>query len=267
MLCLLSTNKSFFSLQEKEIKRLQEKSEKEAKRREKEEAESKKQLKKQQEEAEKDRRRRERAEADLKEQRSVKKQATIMERFLKAKKSNNNLHSMEKQSSMTDPTCDSPRKVEVVNATTSLMDNAFSMKESLALEDLRKLHTEGWHKLSRCNRSCHWGVRHNQKIEVFKELKLHESSIGLGPSGKDETPIKQIVSCKGFSREPSLDKLVVDGSAEPFVNDHTHMASLSVRILRKKLLQFDKSNRPAYYGTWSKKRQVLPFCASLIGLS
>ena len=264
---LLYTNKSFFLLQEKEIKRLQEESEKEAKRREKEEAESKKQLKKQQEEAEKDQRRHERAEAELKEQRSVKKQATIMERFLKAKKSNNNSSSIEKRSSMKDPTCDSPRKVEMVSATTSLMDNAFSMKGSLALEDLRKLHTDKWHKLFRCNRSCHWGVRRNPKIEVFKELKLHESSIGSGPSGKSETPIKQVVSCKGFSGEPSLNELVDDGSAESFVNDHTNMASLSVQLLRKKLLQFDKSNRPAYYGTLSKKRQALPFCSALIGWS
>lgn len=235
---------------DKEIKKMQEEAEKEAKRREKEEAESKKQLKRQQEEAERDRRRRQREEAELKEQRSVKKQATIMERFLKAKKGNNTSLSVEKLSSMKDPICDSSCKVEVVNSTTALMDSAFSTQDSLALEDLRKLHSYGWHNLSRCNRSCYWGTRQNPKIELFKKLKLHESSVVLGPSSKAKTPIDEVATCD--NGETSLNKIADYGSERP-LNDHTSTAPLSVRSLRKKLLQFDKSNRPAYYGTWSKK--------------
>ncbi|ONK72400.1 uncharacterized protein A4U43_C04F19030 [Asparagus officinalis] len=236
---------------EKEIKRMQEEAEKEAKQREKDEAESKKQLKKQQEEAERDRRRREREEAELKKQRSVKKQATIMERFLKTKKSNDNSHSIEKPSPKQDPISDSPNKVEVVNATTSLMDSTFYRQDSSDAEDLRKLHVDGWRKLSRCNRSCHWGVRRNPRAELFKELKLHESSIEVNPLGKPETPVKEVASPKDFSREVGQNKLGDDGSERSFGNDHIDIASL--QSLRKKLLQFDKSNRPAYYGTWSKK--------------
>ena len=49
-------------------------------------SEKKKQIKKQVDEAEKDQRRREKAEAELKKKRSLQKQASIMERFLKRSK-------------------------------------------------------------------------------------------------------------------------------------------------------------------------------------
>lgn len=122
---------------------------------------------------------------------------------------------MEKQKSEKDPISDSPSKVEVVNATTSLMDNAFSMQDSLALEDLLKLHADGWHKLSHCNRSCCWGVRNEPKLELSKELKLHELSTDINPFGKAETPLKGVVSSKDFGRDLSINKLL-DNRSEFF---------------------------------------------------
>ena len=62
---------------------MQQEAEKDVKHREKEEAELRKQLKRKQDEAEREQRRREKEEAELKKQRSVQKQASIMERFLK----------------------------------------------------------------------------------------------------------------------------------------------------------------------------------------
>ena len=125
-------------LQEKELKRLQEESEKEEKRREKEESEWKKQLKRQQEEAEKDQRRREKEEAEQKKQQSLKKQASIMERFLK--RSKNNLTCQNDQSSTKAAMSDSPSKgsEKRPESVTLSMDRALSLKDHINAEDLHK---------------------------------------------------------------------------------------------------------------------------------
>lgn len=242
---------------EKELKRLQEEAEKEDRRHEKEEAELKKQLKKQQEEAERDQRRREKEEAELKKQLAIRKQATIMERFLKSKKSNNSSDKSEQGSSssksqFSDSLC---KKEDMVNATTSSMDCTFSKQDNLTTEDLRKSHVDGWHKLSRCNRSCHWGVRRNPKIELIKELKIQRSSSEAEPPEKVTTLNRGPATSQVNSNiEPSFDKLV-DGLEACFVSSHNNLETAypSVPLLKKKLLQFDKSHRPAYYGTWRKK--------------
>ncbi|KAG1363677.1 chromatin assembly factor 1 subunit FAS1 [Cocos nucifera] len=248
---------------EKELKRMQEEAEKEEKRREKEAAELKKQLKKQHEEAEREQRRREKEEAELKKQLAVKKQATIMERFLKREKSKDNSSNPDNRSSMRGPMSDSScKKEEAVYTVTSSMDCAFSQKDSLSVEDLRRLHVTRWHKLAHCSRSCRWGIRRNPKIELVKELKLQRSSLEAELLEKSMTPNKELSSYKvNQGSESSLDKLV-DEFEESFVNEMpchngTDSAPALVRFLRKKLLQFDQSHRPAYYGTWRRKRQVL----------
>ncbi|GAB4835347.1 hypothetical protein Ancab_000258 [Ancistrocladus abbreviatus] len=73
---------------EKELKQMQENAEKDDKHRDKEEYQMRKQLKRKQEEAERYQRRREREEAELKKQRSIQKQVSIMEQFLKKSKNN-----------------------------------------------------------------------------------------------------------------------------------------------------------------------------------
>lgn len=248
---------------EKELKRMQEEAEKEEKRREKEAAELKKQLKKQQEEAEREQRRREKEEAELKKQLAVKKQATIMERFLKREKIKDNSNNSDNKSSTKGPMSDlSCKKEDVVYTVTSLMDCAFSQKDSLAVDELRRLHFAGWRKLSRCNRSSRWGIRRSPKIELVKELKLQRSSLEAELLEKSMTPSKDLSSDKmNQGSEPCLDKLV-DEFEESFVNEMpcyngTEAAPTSVRLLRKKLLQFDRSHRPAYYGTWRRKSAVV----------
>lgn len=122
--------------QEKERKRLQEEAEKDERRREREEAEMKKQLRKQQEEAEREQRRREKDEAELKKKLSIKKQASVMERFLKKCKT-----SPGQVEELTKPAIYSPfteKSEKVPKAVTLSMDSALSSKDETDTDELRK---------------------------------------------------------------------------------------------------------------------------------
>ncbi|KAM0946519.1 putative chromatin assembly factor 1 subunit A [Dioscorea sansibarensis] len=238
---------------EKELKRLKEEADKVERRREKEEADLKRQLKRQQEETERDQKRRQKEVTELKKQRSIRKQATIMERFLKSKKNDSEGDSTEKVTSTTNLMAGSSIKSEnFVNATTSTMDVALSQQDCLSLEEILRVHVAGWHKLSQHNRTCRWGVRHNPKMELIKELKI-------GPLEKPTTPNK--LDC---SIEMGIDNLV-DGCDESVSNDISCLTGKNLtrtipKLSNKKLLQFDKSHRPAYYGTWSQKSTVVEPC-------
>ncbi|KAI3836284.1 hypothetical protein MKW92_024570, partial [Papaver armeniacum] len=243
---------------EKESKRLQEEAEKEAKRREKEEAEMKKHIKRQQEEAEKEQRRREKEAAELKKQLAVKKQATMMERFFKTKKDSSS--PQDGSPSMNSPAVDTSVKREKhnLNAATSIMDSALSSSSSIDAVDLWKSHVRSWNRLgrSRSDRSTRWGLRCKPKSALVKELKLHAST---SETARDSA--KLVASSKGVMHhgEMSIDKLVDDweetNSDDKLGRDNADTIRICNGI--KKLLQFDKSNRPAYYGTLSKKSNVI----------
>ncbi|KAF6156109.1 hypothetical protein GIB67_024079 [Kingdonia uniflora] len=246
---------------EKELKRLQEEAEKEERRREKEEAEKKKQLKRQQDEAEKEQRRREKEESELKKQLALQKQATIMERFLKSKKSNSN--SKDDQSSMKPVTSDSIVKGDGrrLSAVTLAMDYAISLKGSRDTNALRRLHMDSWIKSglsSRSGRCMHWGMRHKPKTVLIKELKLQGSSSEVGAPVKVKAANNKGVTCCD-------EIIIIDGWEEATVSDRSCNENANVprsenRVLcnrTKKLLQFDKSHRPAYYGTLSSKSDVV----------
>ncbi|XP_073099725.1 chromatin assembly factor 1 subunit FSM isoform X6 [Elaeis guineensis] len=235
---------------EKELKRLQKEAEKEQKRHEKEQTELRKQHKRQKEEAQRDQRRREREEAELKKQLALQKQATIMERFLKSKKSNDCSDNSENVSPA------SPCKTEDL---VEPMDRVISEQESLhTVEDLRKLHVASWHKARYSNRSNRWGVRRNPKVELIKELKLRGSSFG-----KVATPNMGCACDKvNGNGEPDMDMLV-DKWEETIPNEiscqeDAYVAPTCIWLVIKKLLQFDKSPRPAYYGTCHRKSVVGP---------
>ncbi|CAL4953256.1 unnamed protein product [Urochloa decumbens] len=248
--------------EEAEAKKQQKKQEEEAlkeqKRREKEEAEMKKQQKKQQEEAEKEQKRREKEAAQLKKQQAVQKQASMMERFFKSKKDSGKLQKSGENDSVDDP-IDNKGSVP---ATTSKIDSFLSQQESWVIEDLRRLQVTGWKKLSSHNRSSRWGIRRKPKVEAFKELKLQKSSDDM----VDEilsTPNED--NCHNSSQENGQDKLEIDIDMLPASEMQCHGTSnakpLETRLIKKKLLQFDKSNRPAYYGTWRKKSAAVgPRC-------
>jgi chromatin assembly factor 1 subunit A len=95
-------------------------------------------------------------------------------------------------------------------------------------------------------------------METYKEFKLQKSSDDI----VDEffsTPNED--NCKNLSQENEYAKLESGIDMLPANEMQCHGIStakpLQTRMIRKKLLQFDKSNRPAYYGTWRKKRLAL----------
>ncbi|KAI3762306.1 hypothetical protein L1987_52731 [Smallanthus sonchifolius] len=206
---------------EKEQKRLQEEAEKEEKRCENE---MKKQLKKQQEEAEKEQRRREKEESEQKKQLALQKQASILERFLKKSKSNSPLQ-VDQSTIKESATYISPKQKEhVPDSVIQSMDNA--LKDKFDANELWKVHLDSWHQLGHCSsRKLHWGIRRAPKTVLVKELKLTSK-------GEDD---------------PIVDKL-----------DDAWSEIGSQKSSRcKQLLQFDKSHRPAFYGYWPKKSDVV----------
>ncbi|XP_077225443.1 chromatin assembly factor-1 (FASCIATA1) (FAS1) [Tasmannia lanceolata] len=251
---------------EKELKRMQDEAEKEERHREKEEAELNKQLKRQRVEAEKDQRRREKEEAEIKKQLAIKKQATLMERFLlKSKKDSSDIH--DDRSSRKALASDSSGKNEdMLNAITLSMDCALSHKDSSGTDDLLKLQLVSWHKLNQSivwNKSQHWGIRRKPKTSLIKELKLQGSSSEAAPSGKVTTPSNGNACSEVNGRNESSPEKLIDGWEETVVKDltcrnvDTALTEIQVRYKTKKLLQFDKSHRPAYYGTLSRKSDVV----------
>ncbi|VAI35290.1 unnamed protein product [Triticum turgidum subsp. durum] len=242
----------------KQEKKQQEDALKEQKRREKEEAEMRKQQKKQQEEADKEQKRLEKEAAQLKKQLAIQKQASLMQRLFK---SNDSEKPKSGENDSDVHTVDPGTTKKEISAATSIIDSSFSLKESWTLEYLQRLQITGWQKLSSYNRSSRWGIRHKPK-EAFKELKLQKTSDDM----IDEilsTPNEDACHNSGQENEP--DKLGNDIDMLPASEVQCHVTrndnSLPTRLIKRKLLQFAKSNRPAYYGTWSKKSAVIrPKC-------
>ncbi|KAG9142402.1 hypothetical protein Leryth_020804 [Lithospermum erythrorhizon] len=224
---------------EKELKRLQDEAEKEARRREKEEYEKSKQLKKQQEELEKDQQRKEKEKAELKLQLSLKKQASLMERFLKKAKPAST--SLGGQSLQATSTTNADDKFHV--SVTQSMDDILTLNDQFDSEHLWRCHLNSWRPL-RHSRKLHWSIRQKPKRELVKELKL---------STNTET-------C--HDEELNVDR-VVDGSVDQstkskFCHSNTEVFPRPQKLKRhKQLLQFDKTNRPPFYGFWPTKSQVV----------
>ncbi|KAI0494296.1 hypothetical protein KFK09_024428 [Dendrobium nobile] len=244
---------------EKELKRLQEEAATEEKRLEKERAELRKQLKKQEVQAKRDQQRHEKEAAELKKQIKIQKQATIMERFLKRTKVNDSFDlTPSKEAMISESTCEGE---SMANSTSSLMDHALSLPENLTLEDLRRMHIVRWHKCCHSNRSSRWGVRSKPKVNLLHGLKLLGQSTEAGPLDKFSFLEKDLTDKRPrYSRETVLDRQLGE-CAEAVTNYnkyHTSLENTSANFLVKKLLQFDKSNRPAYYGTWIRKSVICP---------
>lgn len=127
-----------------------------------------------------------------------------------------------------------------------------------------RLQFTGWKKLSSYNRSSRWGIRCKPKMEAFKELKLQKSSDDM---------VDEILSAPNedgghnSSQENEHDKLESDidmlQASEVQCHGTSNPKPLQTILIRKKLLQFDKSNRPAYYGSWRKKRLAFQYSCCL----
>lgn len=210
---------------EKELRRLQDEAEKEEKRRDNE---MRKQLKKQQEEAEKEQRRREKEEAEQKKQLALQKQASILERFLKKSKSGSPLQADQSLVKASGTETSPMQRVHVPESVIQSMDNALSLKDEFDEKEVWKVHLDSWHRLGHCSsKKRHWGIRQTPKTVVVRELKLTNRGLPCEES-------------------PGLEKFD-DGSV--FGSQKFNRS--------KQLLQFDKSHRPAFYGHWPKKSEVV----------
>lgn len=113
--------------------------------------------------------------------------------------------------------------------------------------------------MAHCNRSSCWGVRRNPKANLIKEIKLQKSSL-LGETLKKRAAPKiekssyEVIS-SSLSSSDRLDEELESLADSLSCQNDLVVASTSAHLPKKKLLQFDKSNRPAYYGTWRRKRQ------------
>ncbi|KAL3652074.1 hypothetical protein CASFOL_001755 [Castilleja foliolosa] len=230
---------------EKELKRLHDEAEKEERRREKEENEKQKQLKKQQEEAEKEQKRKEKEEAESRKRLVLQKQASLMERFLTRSKTNSlsqNNSAMNKATTL-GPSSNVPEKTQ--ESVTLAMDSVLAQNCLVEAQDIWSSHLNAWRCIGRSmhsNRKMHWGIRQKPKIELVKELKLTTNK-------DDEMNVEKLTSgCVDSNADRTLSRMDMDSNALPCYRKRNRV---------KKLLQFSKSNRPAFYGVYPKESQVV----------
>ncbi|MQL95352.1 hypothetical protein Taro_028017 [Colocasia esculenta] len=235
---------------EKELKRRQIEADKEERRREKEEAELKKQQKRQQEELERELKRREREEAEARKQLSIHKQASIMQRFLKSKKCSNT----EEQADISSKdalSSDSSRSRVTESSIALSMDLALTQQDCI-IDDLWKSQVTAWSKLRHSKKFQHWGVRHKPKGVVFNELKLQGSSCkpeslgNLKASKRTSICIKENDKSDPNCLSDNIEESPANNQSSE-VNDGITFTSIRMSRRSTKLLQFDKTYRPAYY--------------------
>ncbi|XP_058756126.1 chromatin assembly factor 1 subunit FAS1-like [Vicia villosa] len=210
--------------------------------------EQKKQQKRLVEEAEKEQRRREKEEAELKKKRNLQKQVSIMERFLKRSKPN---PSVQNDKVSVEPTASdfiSSKDENLSKSATLLMDDVLASSSDISPEDLRRSHFSSWRSLGqsiRSNRKQRWGLRQNPKIEAVNKLKLTDS--------------KAAIQDYELGMENDVDQL--GGSSLDFNScllnaDGTNLDAKKYHRGRQ-LLQFDNAPRPAFYGFWPSKSDVV----------
>lgn len=124
--------------QERELKRLQEEAERDERRREKEEADIRKQIRKQQEEADKEKRHREKEEAEMKKKLALQKQASMMERFLKRSKILTSCQNDESSPRAITSVLLSKNSEQLPEAVTKLVDSTLSSNDEINIDDIRR---------------------------------------------------------------------------------------------------------------------------------
>eukprot|EP01018_Ginkgo_biloba_P022362 Gb_14629 [translate_table: standard] len=255
---------------DRELKREKIQQEKEQARAQKEAIIHEKELKRQQDEAEKEQRRREKEEAEMKKQLAIQKQATIMDRFLHSKRDTANTP----QSGGTGVTV--PMQISLVenaqmcSAVTMLMDQILLQGlEERRTNNLLRLHLAAWHNVYHqisAHRPLSWGKRRKPKVALFKELRLQGAPAEVEASGKvQHLPNKRRTCNDGEDvHEFKAEKLVNEWEEQALQEsllgnsgNENAQRSICFHNKRRKLLQFDKSHRPAYYGTFSKKSDAV----------
>ncbi|WVZ62687.1 hypothetical protein U9M48_012402 [Paspalum notatum var. saurae] len=240
---------------DQELKHMKGKAEREAKRIERES----KRLKKHQEEAVKAKKRKEKEEAELKRQADIQRQSKFMERLFKRKPDSNTESSASHHLEKTTCSKSSGNIEEHAVATTSAMDCTMSQPNHLRVEEFWEGHVARWTKLSKHSKFHHWGVRRSPKVQLFPDLKLRRSS-APAPFDNMLTQTKEQSSQEdsgSFDFTKLLDERKTQSIESNILSKTAWNIKSSPALLVMKLLQFDGSSRPAYYGTWRKKSSTV----------
>ncbi|KAG6545763.1 hypothetical protein Mapa_012724 [Marchantia paleacea] len=270
---------------EVEKKKLEKDVEREQRRKEKEEIERKKLEK----EAEREHKRKEKEEAERKRQMSLKKQASFMDRFLHASKKEQKEQASQESS---DSSAKCPSLVSEaegkahtstvqdpkLNDIVSRMDMIFQNNEDFDLDDLKHQHISSWQKVRRLMSSVRhpgWGTRRKPKASVVRELRLQGANNSPDVSLKKTSAAEGAATSSPTHSSPQKPRSQSEPDAledvdwkESFPESWPSTPSseakklnsdryLQLRTKRKKLLQFDKSHRPPYYGTYSRKSDLI----------
>lgn len=136
---------------------------------------------------------------------------------------------------------------------------------------LCRLHLATWQSLKKAKASeklQRWGLRRKPKVTVYRELRLQGSATascqkaadsGASSHGKSGVTLEMLpTSILKRSRDEDSEELKVEVDREDsdciVVEDSDENPRKKLCNMRWKLLQFDKSYRPAYYGTFSRTR-------------
>lgn len=263
--------------QQDEAKKQQVEAEKEHRRREKEALEAEREnkrkereLKRQQDEADKEQKRKEKEAAERKKQLLLRKQANIMDRFVRRKEADT-LSPQRTQCAGDNGLSPSPDQQES-NSVSGTEDVMLRLDEELRStciiteDEVLRNHVVSWQEKWKRRSSepfRRWGVRLTPKVTVFRELRLQGAGTGscrktdsTANAGSCPNSEVQALSLKRSREEDgSLDDSKLDDSTIVLEDDADAICSPPRKKhcnSRWKLLQFDKSHRPAYYGTYSK---------------
>ncbi|KAJ7538987.1 hypothetical protein O6H91_11G071700 [Diphasiastrum complanatum] len=271
----------------KEKEKVEKEAKKEQARLQKETLRQEKELKRQQEEAEKEQKRREKEAAERKKQTDLQKQATIMDRFLQSQKEKADaLQTQKHVEHSSQPSVllkeneerrSSQLFVTIAGLATLSMDQELNANKEYSTVELLRNHVLAWKAWHSSEKVWRWGIRRYPKAVVYKELRLQGTSADtcngttLSPTLKHvgSSPASQV--CKRLhsqmngTQDVNLENLDVDwesgltmqaGSSLEDIKSYAYKDTGSTNKHRK-LLQFDKSHRPAYYGTFSKKSETI----------
>lgn len=247
---------------ERELKKEKMQQEREQARAQKEAIIQEKEKKRQQEEAEKEQKRREKEEAEMKKQHAIQKQATLMDRFLHSKK--------DAPNAQTVPTVLDERtrtslqeNAQICSGVMMSMDQILLQAAETEMGDLLRSHLEAWHNINwrvSAQRHLSWGIRRKPKVALFNELRLQGASAEAVALAKVQSSTSKKRAYSDVEDHEFMGKNLANDWEEvlsdslPGNNGNTTVQrETRLHNKRRKLLQFDHSYRPAYYGTFSKK--------------
>jgi chromatin assembly factor 1 subunit A len=134
---------------------------------------------------------------------------------------------------------------------------------------------QGVKKVTALEKPERWGLRRKPKVSIYRELRLQgaaattsqmtDSGASRGNcDGVTSEKTTLSASIKRLREAPRDEELKVEVNGEDqncmVIEDPDELPRKELCSKQWKLLQFDKSYRPAYYGTFSKTRYQICTC-------